>query len=99
MPNVRVVISTANGLQQVEYRDSVTAVVTSRGVEPVAGTDEANVGVLVARANTAIAQNATYLALPSPSAAQVTAQVDRLTRECSALLRLMLARTESLTDS
>lgn len=89
MATTRVVVSTAGGFESVEYRTVGTGVVTSRGLEPVAGSDQSNAATLVARARTALTQNATYLALPSPSAAQQTAQIDRLT----------LGRTESLTDS
>jgi len=38
----------------------------------------------------ALTANQTYLALASPSTAQNTAQIKRLTRECSALIRLLL---------
>lgn len=38
----------------------------------------------------AITANQTYLALASPSTAQNTAQIRRLTRECTALIRLLL---------
>jgi len=45
---------------------------------------------LRAKGLAALTANQTYLALASPSTAQNTAQVKRLTRECSALIRLLL---------
>lgn len=42
------------------------------------------------KAVNAIAANATFMAIGSPSNAQVVAQVRLLTRECNALIRLAL---------
>lgn len=60
------------------------------------GSTGANRETILARASAALTANSAYLALPSPSAAQTTAQVQRLTRECSALIRLM---TNALSDA
>ena len=46
---------------------------------------------LHARARQALVDNAAFLALASPTNAQVLAQTKRLTRECSALIRLVVA--------
>ena len=62
-------------------------------------TAQTNTATLVAKANAALAANATYLAVATPSNAQVVAQVDRLTRECSALIRLLLAGDALLVTS
>lgn len=45
---------------------------------------------LRAKGIAAIAANQTYLALASPTTAQNTAQIKKLTRECNALIRLIL---------
>lgn len=58
-----------------------------------------NVVTLRQRAGAAIAANITYLAIASPTNAQVAAQVRLLTRECTALIRLALSLTDSTDGS
>jgi hypothetical protein len=51
------------------------------------------------RARLALTANATYLAIASPNAAQNTAQVKRLTRECNGLIRLLLFELQDVSDT
>lgn len=53
-------------------------------------TIEVNRSDLVTKAQAALQVNATFLALPSPSNAQILAQVRTLTRENNGLIRLLL---------
>lgn len=54
---------------------------------------------LRAKAAAALDANATFLALASPSNAQTLAQVQRLTRECNALIRLVIGRLDDTTGT
>lgn len=57
---------------------------------PVLSPEQTNRATLGDRATQALATNATFLALQSPTAAQTLAQVRALTRQHSALFRLLL---------
>lgn len=60
---------------------------------------DANGMTLHQRAASALAANVAYLALSSPTAAQVSAQVGVLTKECTALIRLALGLLDSTAGS
>lgn len=62
-----------------------------------------NNDTLRTRANAALTTNATYLALSAgaltPTALQQTVQVNKLTRECNILIRLVLSLLDDISGS
>jgi hypothetical protein len=61
---------------------------------PKPGTPAANADALRTSAMQALATNAAFLALSAPTNAQALAQTQRLTRECSAVIRLLLGQLD-----
>jgi hypothetical protein len=61
--------------------------------------EEQNQQTLTTRAVAALAANDAFLAVGSPTNAQVLAQVRVLTRECSALIRLALQQYDTITGT
>lgn len=58
-----------------------------------------NAVTLVGKAQAALNANATFLALGAPTNAQTLAQVQLLTKECNALIRLVLNQFDSTTGT
>jgi len=59
----------------------------------------ANIAALKGRAQTALSNNATFLAIASPTNAQVLTQVQALTRQANGLIRLQLTQFDTISDS
>lgn len=59
--------------------------------------DAANQALLLSQANTALTNNATYLALTTPTTAQAISQVAALTRQVDALIRLAVGNFSATT--
>lgn len=68
-------------------------------VVPPLPLDEQNHLTLQQRAHNALTNNETFLAITSPTAAQAIAQVQALTRQVNALIRLHLGLLDSITDA
>lgn len=64
-----------------------------------AGTVYANRDELIGKAQAALAANSTFLAIASPTQAQAVAQVQRLTKECNAIIRVLLNAYDSTADT
>jgi hypothetical protein len=59
----------------------------------------ANQQTLASRAQTALTNNANYLAIVSPTQAQAGAQVQALTRQVNGLIRFLLQQFDTIADS
>lgn len=60
---------------------------------------DANATSLATRASNALAANTAFLALPIPTNPQVLAQVQLLSKECSAIIRLLLGQLDDISGT
>lgn len=80
----------------IETWDNGSLVGTRQATVPV---EQTNRDTLQSRAQAALAANLTYLNLASPSTAQNTAQLQRVTKECNAVIRLLLGQLDDVTGT
>jgi hypothetical protein len=94
----RQLIETTESFRRYLVLDHVTNQVVGTDVEAIPTPAQVNGATLRGRVATALTTNTTYLALPAPRTnAQVAAQVEALTRQNAALIRLvagLLATTD-----
>lgn len=76
-----------------------TTVAPLVAAQAAADTASANAQTLVQRAQAALTANATFLAIAAPTNAQVLAQVQRLTKEVNALIRLGQGLVADISDT
>jgi hypothetical protein len=77
----------------------MTARCSSPACVPAPDPTVANADTLRQRAQAALTANAAYLALATPTATQTTVQVQRLTKENNALIRLALNLLSDISDT
>lgn len=93
-------MSTENRIDRGDYFEVIAGeptwenptVWSSRGIEWKLGTPGANADAVRAKAAQALASNAAFLAIANPTNAQAVTQVQRLTREVNAIIRLLVTQ-------
>lgn len=87
--------ATVGGESTVTAHDATTKAALQSAVDAHVAIDEAgNRTTLEQQAATALANNKSFLAIATPTTAQITAQVKALTRQNNALIRLTLGRLD-----
>lgn len=90
-----------NGLWTITAPDEFTVEQLDAAIllQKNANSAQSNFDILRSKAQTALSVNATFLAIASPTNAQVVAQVKALTRQNNALIRLQIGDLSSTTGT
>jgi hypothetical protein len=87
-------VRSQDGISTYEANQTPAALQAAVDAAPLNERD-ANITAIRDKARQALAANDTFLALSNPNNAQTLAQVQRLTRECSALIRLVIGAVDT----
>lgn len=85
--------------QVIETRTLTVEEVAAFAAEAAEALAETNERTIEDRARAALTANAAFLAIASPTNAQTLAQVRRLTKECSVLIRLAVRELDNIGDT
>ena len=98
--------ASAHGLTEIDALNPVPGIgwtlsagTWSPPVPPTPTTAQQNQQTLESRAQTALTNNQTFLAISSPTNTQSVAQVQALTRQVDGIIRLLLGLLDTITDS
>jgi hypothetical protein len=97
MATTRVLVSDDGTTRTFDVSDGKAII--GRDVETIPTTVQVNAATVQSRAKAALTANATFLAVPTPTAAQVGNQVKVLTKESSAVIRLLLGLLDDVSDT
>ncbi len=84
---------------QTSQRALTTAETQLLSAQDAGGTTMTNAAALKTKAAQALTANATYLAIPTPTAAQNAAQAKALTQQVNALIRLLLGSLDDISGT
>jgi hypothetical protein len=87
-----------NGVQ-LESRSLTGAESARLATEDALSLAATNESTIRSRAAAALTTNGTFLALASPTAAQVATQMKAVTRQCNGLIRELLGQLATITDT
>ena len=84
---------------QVSQRPLMPSEATDIQARELASIADANAESIRTKASQALTANATYLAIPAPTATEVRTQTELLTKEVNGLIRLLLNQLDDISDT